>query len=579
MIGNKIQNYRIEEMLGEGGMGTVYRATDTLLKRSVAIKVFHQHLLRDASFIERFSNEAVLSAQLNHPNVATLYNLLEDRGNSLMVMEYIDGKTLEQLLRLQGGKLPITMTLRVVMQVLDGLQHAHDKTILHRDIKPANIMLNRLGAVKLMDFGIARMIGSQRMTRANRIIGTLEYMAPELLENQEPSIQSDLYAVGILLFELLTGKMPFNANSETTLISQILNKKPDVIQTYVPDIPKSLEDIVEKLLQKKPEKRYASATELKQALAGIISPGLIEMNQLDTLPPPPQVKTTIANSNVQKPQTNPTHLAKVPSEHRKTLTTYLHIAKNQVFTVEGIILSGAAIIALIIIFLGFGTEENIPETKQNREVVVRDNVMPKAAVIQQTKEDTIKKVAEPEGHTIRLEEKNEGYYKKYTPIKIVESDRVKKSTRPLPVAKKEAIVEKEPQRKETTTEQIKAKNVGPITFANINFSAELNQSISSENPEMDGREVWLSVSNPIVVDGVKVIDRGAKVKAKITNVRPIATSKMAILQLYFREVQAVDGQWIDIKADRYTEKSYSAITFEQGKRIDNLRTGKAKVNF
>src|SRR6218665_3223890 len=162
MIGQKIQNYNVEELLGEGGMGTVYRATDTLLQRSVAIKILHPHLVRDTTFFERFRNEAILSAKLNHSNVAVLYNFLRDRNDNFMVMEFVDGMTLEKLLK-QNGRLPLESVLKIMMQTLDGLHHAHEKGILHRDIKPANLMLTRDGIVKLMDFGIARMVGSQRL--------------------------------------------------------------------------------------------------------------------------------------------------------------------------------------------------------------------------------------------------------------------------------------------------------------------------------------------------------------------------------------------------------------------------------
>ncbi|MEZ4900904.1 MAG: serine/threonine-protein kinase [Spirosomataceae bacterium] len=269
MIGRIIQNYRIEELLGEGGMGTVYRATDTLLQRSVAIKMLHPHLLRDATFMERFKNEAVLSAQLNHPNVAVLYNLLSDRSDNLMVMEYVNGTTLDALVK-KHGSLTVENAVKMVMQALDGLHHAHRKGILHRDIKPANLMLTQEGDVKLMDFGIARLVGSQRLTRADRVVGTLEYMAPELLDRIEPSVQSDLYAMGVLLYELLSGKMPFEATTDSTLINQILTKPPIALKSRISDLPKPLEAVLDKLFQKKPEKRYSTALELKQALAAIV---------------------------------------------------------------------------------------------------------------------------------------------------------------------------------------------------------------------------------------------------------------------------------------------------------------------
>jgi serine/threonine protein kinase len=175
-----------------------------------------------------------------------LYNLLQDRTDNLMVMEYINGLTLDKLVKKQG-KLPVELAERIVMQALDGLYHAHQKGILHRDIKPANLMLTQEGVVKLMDFGIARLVGSQRLTRADRVVGTLEYMAPELLDRVEPPVQSDLYAVGVLLYELLSEKMPFEATTDSTLINQILNKAPISLRSRMVELPKLLEAVLEKL--------------------------------------------------------------------------------------------------------------------------------------------------------------------------------------------------------------------------------------------------------------------------------------------------------------------------------------------
>jgi eukaryotic-like serine/threonine-protein kinase len=585
MIGNQIQNYKIEEMLGEGGMGTVYRATDTMLKRAVAIKVFHEHLLRDESFIERFNNEAVLSAQLNHPNVATLYNILQDKGNNLMVMEYIDGKTLEQTVRQYGNKLPIDITLKIVMQSLEGLQHAHDKGILHRDLKPANIMLNRSGAVKLMDFGIARMMGTQRMTRVNKVIGTLEYMAPELLEGSEPSVQSDLYAMGVLIFELLTGQMPFTATADTSLINQILNKKPHQLQHFIANIPKPIEVIVEKLLQKKPEKRYKSASELNKAIATISNPGLADMRQLEARPTVEvQSPHSVSNPAVQKSDPVPARLPTSQAEHRKTFGYYWQLFQRQLLTVEGMILAGSCLIALAILGFGIGMTDS-PENDKKQLTETKSDSIPKVEVAQQVENDTVKTVLLDPIAFNTGSKKYGGYEKEKEadkPKKEIVNEN-KKATRPLKPAEKEKILKKEtvqiPEEHKPEPEPTKPRFSGALPFANIYFSAEMTQRLSSENTSMDGQEIRLSVSEPVQIGGITVIAKGAAVRAKITDVKSIEKSKMAIIQIYIREVQTVDGQWIDVKAERYTEKGYSEIVFERGKRIGNLKTGKATVYF
>ncbi len=373
MIGQKIQNYNVEELLGEGGMGTVYRATDTLLQRSVAVKILHPHLVRDTTFFERFRNEAILSAKLNHSNVAVLYNFLRDRNDNFMVMEFVDGMTLEKLLKQNGG-LPLESILKIMMQTLDGLHHAHEKGILHRDIKPANLMLTREGIVKLMDFGIARMVGSQRLTRADRIVGTLEYMAPELLDGSEPSVQSDLYAIGVLMYELLSGKMPFEASTDSTLITQILTKKPIPLRSRISNLPKKVEEILDTLLQKKPEKRYDSAADLRHILSTIVTPGKVIPQTLQ----PKKVEVNIAPTEMYtKANTNPTRLA----DHRQQRVsgsnpTVVQTVKTRMLSTEGMILGGAVLVALMIVIVGVFFLS--PKKNDDKQV---ENFLPTTAIV------------------------------------------------------------------------------------------------------------------------------------------------------------------------------------------------------
>ena len=366
MIGQKIQNYNVEELLGEGGMGTVYRATDTLLQRSVAVKILHPHLVRDTTFFERFRNEAILSAKLNHSNVAVLYNFLRDRNDNFMVMEFVDGVNLEKVLK-QNGALPLESVLKIMMQTLDGLHHAHEKGILHRDIKPANLMLTKGGIVKLMDFGIARMVGSQRLTRADRIVGTLEYMAPELLDGSEPSVQSDLYAIGVLMYELLSGKMPFEASTDSTLITQILTKKPIPLRTRIGNLPKKVEEILDTLLQKKPERRFESAADLWQILSTLVAPGKVIPQSLQPKKVEVNLNPTVAYT---KANTNPTRLADHQQQQRKTGSrpTVVQAVKSRMLSTEGMILGGAVLVAIMIVIGGvFFMSPGKPDKSEEEE--------------------------------------------------------------------------------------------------------------------------------------------------------------------------------------------------------------------
>ncbi|MBK6379235.1 MAG: serine/threonine protein kinase [Chitinophagaceae bacterium] len=265
MIGDKIHSYEITEHLGKGGMGNVYKATDTMLGRDVALKMLHPQLTVEAQFLERFKKEARVLAQLLHPNIAVIYNFIEQGGNHFMVMEYVDGTNLDDLLK-KYKTLPGEFVVPVFIQVLEGLKHAHKKNIFHRDIKPANIMLTHDDTVKLMDFGIAKVAGEQKMTQVNKIVGTVEFMAPELLQGKDASAASDIYAAGVTLYEMICGKLPFEADTDFNLMQAIMKEKITQPVKFNASIPRALSDIVMKALDKNPAARFADAGAFQQAL-------------------------------------------------------------------------------------------------------------------------------------------------------------------------------------------------------------------------------------------------------------------------------------------------------------------------
>jgi serine/threonine protein kinase len=262
MIGQKIQNYQIESLLGEGGMGTVYKATDLVLGREVALKMLHSNLTKQSQFLERFKNEAQVLARLTHPNIAVLYNYIQQNEAFYMVMEYVEGKNIESLIK-QHQSLTPQNTVSIISQALEGLSHAHKKGIFHRDIKPANLMLTPDSTVKLMDFGIAKVSGEQRLTQVNRVVGTLEFMAPELIEGKEPSVASDLYGVGVTMYQMLSGKLPFEGKTDFSLMQDIVHKQPPLLDKSV---PKALNNVVMKALAKRPEDRFIDAKDFQKAL-------------------------------------------------------------------------------------------------------------------------------------------------------------------------------------------------------------------------------------------------------------------------------------------------------------------------
>src|SRR5471032_2849650 len=235
MVGKTLGKYRIVEKIGRGGMGVVYRGLDETLDRQVAIKVISPELVED-ELVRRFRAEAVTLAKVNHPNIATVYELFRDDDRLLMVMELVNGQTFEQLID-RGGPMSNESAASLTGQILEALGHAHRVGIVHRDLKPANLMLTDAGIVNVMDFGIARVSGTERMTSDGLMVGTPAYMAPEQVRGEEVDGRTDLYAVGVVFYRLLTGKLPFPAASPVAMIQSQLNDQPTPAREQRVDLP------------------------------------------------------------------------------------------------------------------------------------------------------------------------------------------------------------------------------------------------------------------------------------------------------------------------------------------------------
>lgn len=296
MIGQNILNYKIIRKIGEGGMGVVYMGEDDILGRKVAIKILRAQLLHDKDLLERFKSEARILSRLNHPNIASLYNFFSYNDTYCMVMEYVEGEPLDDLLK-KYKAFPAGFAAQLISQALEGLSHAHNKGVVHRDIKLSNLILSNEGEVKIMDFGIARAVGSSRLTSTGKAIGTLEYMSPEQIKGQEGDEKSDLYSMGIVLYELLSGDVPFQENTEFELMKAHLEKRPPSLRKKMSSISAPLEKVVLKCLEKKPEKRFANAQEFKTTLHASVPQLLHSLSELEALlqkptqviqtPPPP----------------------------------------------------------------------------------------------------------------------------------------------------------------------------------------------------------------------------------------------------------------------------------------------------
>jgi tetratricopeptide (TPR) repeat protein/predicted Ser/Thr protein kinase len=258
--GTMISHYRIIKEIGAGGMGVVYKAEDTRLKRTVALKFLPPRFLCDSDARARFEHEAQSASTLNHPNITTIYEVDEAEGRCFIAMEYIEGRSIRELVK--AGALSLDEVMEIALQIARGMNAAHNKDVVHRDIKSDNIMVSEDGIVKIMDFGLAKLKGATRVTREGTTVGTLQYMSPEQVGGKSIDRRSDLFSLGVVLYEMITGRLPFKGDDEAAVISSILNVTPEPIARYKADVPDGLQRIVDKALAKDRDQRYQHADEL-----------------------------------------------------------------------------------------------------------------------------------------------------------------------------------------------------------------------------------------------------------------------------------------------------------------------------
>ncbi len=266
MKGQKISDrYQIIKSIGEGGMANVYLAYDTILDRNVAVKVLRGDLATDEKFVRRFQREALSASSLTNPNIVEVYDVGEDNGEYYIVMEYVEGKHLKNLLK-KRGKLTVPEVVDIVLQITSGLSVAHDSYIIHRDIKPQNILILDNGLVKITDFGIAVAMNATQLTQTNSVMGSVHYLPPEQASGKGATLQSDIYSIGILMYELLTGKLPFKGDNAVEIALKHLKEPMPSIRDEYPEIPQSVENIILKATAKNPKNRYADAREMHEDL-------------------------------------------------------------------------------------------------------------------------------------------------------------------------------------------------------------------------------------------------------------------------------------------------------------------------
>ena len=264
MIGKIISHYEIIEKLGAGGMGEVYLAEDTELDRKIAIKFLSPHYTTDEKINARFKREAKAAASLNHPNIITIHEVSEYEGKTYIVMESVEGESLKDFIAKR--RLSINETIEIVLQICEGLNKAHEAEVVHRDLKPGNILINKDGRVKIIDFGLAKLKGVTKLTKDSVTIGTLHFMSPEQAQGVEVDQRTDIWSLGVILYEMITGNLPFQGEYEAAVLYSILNEEPKLLASHKVDVSEELQQIVSNVLKKNPDERYQNVSDITSDL-------------------------------------------------------------------------------------------------------------------------------------------------------------------------------------------------------------------------------------------------------------------------------------------------------------------------
>ena len=339
--GEKINNrYQIIKTIGEGGMANVYLAMDTILNREVAVKVLRGDLADDEKFVRRFQREALSASKLNHPNIVEMYDVGEDNGKYYIVMEYINGVTLKTLTK-KRGNLTLPEVIDIMKQLTNAIMCAHDSYIIHRDIKPQNVMILSNGKVKITDFGIAMALNNHELTQTNSVMGSVHYLPPEQATGSGSTIKSDIYSLGILMYELLIGKVPFKGDNAVEIAIKQMKEPIPSVRKQNPDIPQSIENVVLRACAKNPKNRYDSVKEMYDDIVNALTVEGIKQEKISYKYPEQELEETKVLPNINKIEKENSKGDNVKKGKKKIKDAIL-------WTTGGIL---ALLVALICIFL------------------------------------------------------------------------------------------------------------------------------------------------------------------------------------------------------------------------------------
>ncbi len=368
MKGQKINDrYQIIKTIGEGGMANVYLAYDTILDRNVAVKVLRGDLATDEKFVRRFQREALSASSLSHPNIVEVYDVGEDNGLYYIVMEYIEGKHLKQLLK-KRGSLTVREVVDIMMQVTDGMSAAHDSYIIHRDIKPQNIMILENGLIKITDFGIAMALNATQLTQTNSVMGSVHYLPPEQACGKTATIQSDVYSMGILMFELLTGSVPFKGDNAVEIALKHIKESIPYVKDINDSIPTSVANIVKRATAKNLKNRYQDAREMHEDLKTCLDEARLDEEVYEFLYPEieedkkqKKAVNELENTKVEEPKKEEVKVEKIIVDDDKTEKK----KENKLLMVLAIVFTGLIVIVTALVFL-------LPKLTEAKDVKIPD---------------------------------------------------------------------------------------------------------------------------------------------------------------------------------------------------------------
>ncbi len=543
MIGKQILNYTITAHLGQGGMGNVYKATDTMLGRDVALKMLHPQLTSQSQFLERFRKEARILAQLLHPNIAVIYNFFEQQDEYFMVMEYVEGENVDELLK-QFGNIPVSLAVPISIQALEGLQHAHRKSIFHRDIKPANLMITREDLVKLMDFGIAKVSGEQKLTQVNKIVGTIEFMAPELIQGKDASTASDIYSMGATLYEMVTGKVPFREDSDYNLMQAIMKSKPLAPHKLNAAIPESLSNIIMRAMDKDPANRFTDARAFQAALIHAfpryqqVDLSILKSSEMgmETRVVQTEMETRFAGSNTASSQVKQLFLN--PAESLDRLKEKFNSKRKWVLLVLAL---------LILSVSGYFIFRSNPDKKDG---LAENNVSKPES---ETKKSDRNPYETPQETTTDLTPSGGGQSR--LPQNVpVEGEEKGNQTPRNPVNKEEnnrrrssvTVISGEDSRKESgeNTKEQEAQTPKTIHVSGgTRITMRLVSRVDMNQAKKSEQSAKFSVTRPVYQNGVLIIREGATASGSITVGRV-----MTDIKIY--EVETVTGKRIPVRSDK-----------------------------